>query len=145
MKLHNKIITMGVLAAAMLPMASCSDFLDEPSRTQLTEEQIYGDTETAEKSLLALYKNWRDLWAGHNFYYLSDGTDEIQNGAYQALKEGGGKNGANDRFDALLTSDHEYVTNCWNWRWPKISEAAKLINALEPKIDDDEKAKQIWA
>lgn len=36
MKLHNKIITMGVLAAAMLPMASCSDFLDEPSRTQLT-------------------------------------------------------------------------------------------------------------
>ena len=54
MKFHNKIITMGVAAVATLSMASCSDFLDEPSRTQLPEEKIYGNVETAETSLLAL-------------------------------------------------------------------------------------------
>lgn len=145
MKFHNKILTLGVVATAVFSLTACNDFLDEPSRTQLTEEQIYGNVETAETSLLALYKNWRDLWAGHNYYYLADGTDEIQNGAYQALKEGGGKNGAIDRFDALLTSDQEYVTNCWNWRWPKISEAAKLVNALTPKVESDETARRIWA
>jgi len=145
MKFYNKFISLGVASVAALGFASCNDFLDEPSRTQLTEEQIYSDIETASKSLEGLYKNWRDLWAGHNYYYLSDGTDEIQNGAYQALKEGGGKNGAIDRFDALLTSDQEYITNCWDWRWPKISEAAKIINALQPKAEGDARAKQIWA
>lgn len=145
MKTLRNIIAAGLITMTGAGFVSCNDFLDEPSSTQLTEEQIYGDIETAETSLKALYKNWRDLWAGHNYYYLSDGTDEIQNGAYQALKEGGGKNGAIDRFDALLTSDQEYIVNCWNWRWPKISEAAKLINALEPKKDSDPLAKKLWA
>lgn len=145
MKTHNKFIAIGIVAMMGAGVTSCSDFLDEPSRTNLTEQQIYGDVKTSETALLALYKNWRDLWAGHNYYYLSDGTDEIQNGAYQALKEGGGKNGAIDRFDALLTSDQEYIVNCWNWRWPKISEAAKIINALEPKIEKDDLAEKLWA
>lgn len=145
MKIYNKFISLGVATVAALGFASCNDFLDEPSRTGLTEEQIYGNLETASKSLDGLYTQWRNLWQDHNFYYLSDGTDEIQNGAYQALKENGGKNGAIDRFDALLSSEQEYVTNTWNWRWPKISEAAKLINALEPQIGENQQAKTMWA
>ena len=145
MKIYNKFISLGVATVAALGFASCNDFLDEPSRTGLTEEQIYGNLETASKSLDGLYTQWRSLWTDHNFYYLSNGTDEIQNGAYQALKENGGKNGAIDRFEALLSSEQEYVTNTWNWRWPKISEAAKIINALEPQIADNERARTMWA
>lgn len=145
MKPLNKIIAGGLILMGGMAFTACSDFLDEPSRTQLPEDVIYGNTETAETALKALYKNWRDLWSGHNYYYLADGTDEIQNGAFQALKEGGGKNGAIDRFDALLTSDQEYIVNFWNWRWPKISEAAKLVHALELKKDSEDLARKLWA
>ncbi len=144
MKLYSKILTLGITAIASLGLYSCNDFLDEPSRTNLTEEQIYGNVETAGKSLEGLFKNWRDLWAGHNFYLMAVGTDEMQQGALQALKEDGGRSGAIDRFDAVLTSDLQFVNWMWSWRWDKISEAAKLVNALDSKKDEDATAAQYF-
>ena len=58
------------------------------------------------------------------------GTDEIQSGAYQALKEGNGLRGALDMYNALLTSELSYVEEQWTMRWPSIGEAAKVINAI---------------
>ena len=37
------------------------------------------------------------------------GTDEIQSGALQALKEDGGRRGSLDRYDAMLTSELSYI------------------------------------
>ncbi len=130
MKFQNKILTLGfaVMTAMMFP--SCSDFLTEDSKTALPEEKIFSDTEYVEKTLQSLYTNWRSIFTDRFLWEQMVGTDEIQSGAFQALKEDGMKRGALDRYDALLNSELSYPKEQWNNRWPRVSEAAKIIQAM---------------
>lgn len=138
-----KIFKLGLLALMALPMASCNDFLDEKPKTALTEDQIYSSPEYAETSLQGCYKRWRESFSG-NLHLLLVGSDEIQSGAYQALKEDGMKRGSLDRYDALLTSEVSYVQTHWENRWPAVGEAAKLVRALKPLRDNSEYEGQLY-
>ncbi len=138
-----KIFKYGLLALIALPMVSCDDFLDEKPKTSLTEDQIYSSPEYAETSLQNCYKKWREA-SCNNLHLLLVGTDEIQSGAYQALKEDGMKRGSLDRYDALLTSELSYVENHWGNRWPAVGEAAKLVKALKPLRDNSEFEGQLY-
>lgn len=138
-----KIFKLGLLALMALPMASCNDFLDEKPKTALTEDQIYSSPEYAETSLQGCYKRWRESFSG-NLHLLLVGSDEIQSGAFQALKEDGMKRGSLDRYDALLTSEISYVQTHWENRWPAVGEAAKLVKALKPLRDNSEYEGQLY-
>lgn len=137
------ILTGCLIAMAGVSFTSCSDFLDEKPKTALTEEQIYSSPEYAETSLEGCYKNWRSSFH-ENIHYLLVGTDEVQSGAYQALKEDGMRRGALDRYDGLLTSEVSYVEGPWNNRWKIVGEAAKLVKALKPERDASEYVGQLY-
>lgn len=130
MKLKNKIRTLGLVAVSVMAVSSCSDFLDEGPKTALTEEQIFSNPTTIEQNLQDLYANWRGLFTDRYLWECMVGTDEIQSGAYQALKENNGLRGALDMYNALLTSELSYPAEQWTSRWPTIGEAAKIINAV---------------
>lgn len=130
MKTISKIKVLGIVAVSAIAMSSCSDFLDEGPKTSLPEDKIYSDTTYVESNLQTLYKNWRGLFTDRYLWEQMVGTDEIQSGAYQALKEAGGSRGALDTYDALLNSELSYVVEQWDNRWGTISEAAKIVNAL---------------
>ena len=93
-------MTLGLAAISAVAMSSCSDFLDEGPKTSLPEDIIYSDTAYVESNVQTLYKNWRGLFTDRYLWEQMVGTDEIQSGAYQALKEDGGT----DKFDIVVPS-----------------------------------------
>lgn len=127
MKSLFKHILFGCVALSSL--TACSDFLDEESKTALPEDKIYSDLSYTESNIQSLYNAWRSIYTS-NGYVLFVGTDEIQTGAYQALKEDGGRRGSLDKYDALLNSELSYTRDQWENRWPRVSEAAKIIKSL---------------
>ena len=144
MKFSNIIKYMGVAGISAMMFTSCSDFLDEMPTNAITEDQIFSDPETAELNLLSCYNQWRECFKDRYLWELMIGTDEVQTGAYQALKEDSGKRGAMDRYDAMFTSDLYYVSDVWNARFNKMGEAAKLIKALKPNKDSDELSGRLY-
>ena len=137
MKSLSNIIKIGVMAIAPLATISCSDFLDEQPKTSITEELMYSDPSYAESNLQSCYKGWREMFKDRYIWELMVGTDEIQSGAYQALKEDGMRRGSLDRYDALLNSEIGYVADQWNGRWKYVGETAKIIKALRAYPDDE--------
>ena len=144
MKLKNKIFTLGILALSSLAFTSCSDFLDEDPKTAITEDKMYSSPEYAESVLQSCYKGWREMFKDRFIWECMVGTDEIQSGAYQALKEDGMRRGSLDRYDALLTSDLYYISDQWGNRWTKVGEAAKIIRALKPLVEEDAMAAKVY-
>ncbi len=131
-------------AMAALSLGSCSDFLDEQPKTSLTEETMYSDPEYAESNIQTCYKGWREMFKDRFLWELMVGTDEIQSGAYQALKEDGMKRGSLDRYDALLTSELYYISDQWSGRWKYVGETAKIISALRDQAPEDEYVAQLY-
>ena len=144
MKLKNKIFTLGILALSSLAFTSCSDFLDEDPKTAITEDKMYSSPEYAESVLQSCYKGWREMFKDRFIWECMVGTDEIQSGAFQALKEDGMRRGSLDRYDALLTSDLYYISDQWGNRWTKVGEAAKIIRALKPLVEEDAMAAKVY-
>lgn len=146
MKHFNIILASALLSAALCSLSSCADFLDEESQTALPEEKIYSDLTYTESNLQSLYKTWRGLFTDRFLWEQMVGTDEIQSGAYQALKENNGKRGALDTYNALLNSETSYTQEQWENRWPKVSEAAKIIYALDDgNVDPSSTKAPYWA
>lgn len=143
MKLITKILMSAAIGGTILPlMSSCNDFLEVNPATAITEETMFSNVEFAESNIQSCYKKWRALFCDRWLWEPMVGTDEIQSGAYQALKEGAGQRGSLDHYNALLTADlSPYIDDQWSSRWPAVSEAAKLINALEPQLTEDGKSK----
>lgn len=135
---------MGVAGISAMMLTSCNDFLDEKPTNAISEEQIFGDPEYAESNLMSCYQSWRGGFTDRYFWELLVGTDEVQSGAYQAIKEDGGRRGSFDRYDAMLTSELSFVRDVWNLRYGKMGEAAKIINALKSQRDQDELAAKVY-
>ncbi len=144
MKFSNIIKYMGVAGISAMMFTSCSDFLDEKPTGSISEEQIFSDPEYAESNLLSCYRQWRECFKDRYLWEVMVGTDEIQSGALQALKEDGGRRGSLDRYDAMLTSELSYIKDTWDCRYLKVGESAKLINALKSKKDEDELSGKIY-
>lgn len=143
MKFIGKHIAISLVATAAVATTSCSDFLNEESKTALPEEKIYSDVVYVESNMQTLYKNWRTMFTDRYIWEPMVGTDEIQSGAYQALKEDGGKRGALDFYNALLNSETSYTQEQWENRWPTISETAKIVKALNNNVEVGSKQAQL--
>lgn len=119
------------MAAAVCGLlASCSDFLTEDNQRALTDKQMYSNLDYTELSLKGTYTGWRECWTDEYFWIHSVGTDEIQSGAFQALKSGA-ERGALDKYDNNLNSLNEKVAKAWTVRWPSVGTAATIIYVLD--------------
>lgn len=140
----KKILSGSLLGSLLLVAGSCSDFLNEEPKKAITEEQMYSDPEYVESNLIDVYSRWRNYFTDRYAWEVWIGTDEIQSGAYQALKESGGLRGSMDAYNSLLTSDLSWVADQWTGKWLRIGEAAKMISALGPKADEDAFVAQLF-
>lgn len=95
-------ILLGLIVPAALSLTACSDFLDEKPANSITEDQMYSDPAYAETSIVSCYNGWRSMFTDARAWHLMIGTDEIQSGAFQALKEDQLRRGSYDRYDVLL-------------------------------------------
>lgn len=130
MKISIKHIIVPLFTGCITLFTSCSDFLTEESSTALSEKKIYSNLQYAELNLESIYTQWRNnCFKDEHVWMFLIATDEIQSGAYQALKSGA-QRAAMETFDANLNSQHERITNEWNNRWPCVTSAAKIIHAL---------------
>ena len=111
MKLSIKYTIATILISCITLFTSCADFLNEESQTALSEEKIYSDLQYAELNLQSIYTQWRNsCFKDEHVWMFLIATDEIQSGAYQALKSGA-QRAAMETFDANLNSQHERITN----------------------------------
>ena len=122
---------------------SCSDFLNEESKKNMSEEEVYSDLDLIESTVSGIYSKWNEVRADEQGLILMMGTDEVQQGAYQ-MKSTIDRGGL-DRFDANLNPENVFISAQWNYRWPMINEAAKVIKGLEIyKIGSDVKPTELF-
>ena len=146
MKLRIKLVMLwSVFIASAVGLSSCSDFLTEDSQTAISEDKMFSDLEYTETNLKAIYTSWRNTFKDRYLWEMMVGTDEIQSGAFQALKSGM-ERGALDAYDANLNSENSYTSEQWTMRWPIVSAAAKIVKVLQEGDDlvVGEKRSQIY-
>lgn len=131
MRLRIKVVMLwSVLIASVAGLSSCSDFLTEDSQTAISEEKMFSDLDYTETNLKAIYTSWRNTFKDRYLWEMMVGTDEIQSGAFQALKSGM-ERGALDAYDDNLNSENSYTSEQWTMRWPIVSSAAKIVKVLQ--------------
>jgi tetratricopeptide (TPR) repeat protein len=126
--MKNKIFV-SVVIAATLGITSCSDFLDQGPKTALTQEQVFKDLDNLEPTIMGLYTQWRNIHKDRGNFVLSLGTDESQEGAYQANTEA--DQSGLDKYNGYLSPTNNAITSQWDSRWLIVSSAAQAIYALE--------------
>jgi starch-binding outer membrane protein, SusD/RagB family len=122
-------IIWSLMAASVMFLASCKNFLNEESITKLGEDKVYSDIGLVETSLKGIYANWKNVRTDEQGLIMMMGTDETQQGAFQM--KGDAIKGGLDRYDANLNSTVNHIANQWNIRWPLVNESAKIIRGLE--------------
>lgn len=111
-------------------LTSCSDFLDQTNETALTQEQVVSDVEMVETSVKTIYSNWKENYRDENCWLTLIGTDEIQAGALNALREGTATSAAWDWNCGYLNAENEKVKSLWENRMRVIAETSKFIKPL---------------
>lgn len=113
-----------------LSFASCSDFLEQTNETALTQEQVFNDINLIETSVKSIYNSWKENYRDENCWLTLIGTDEIQTGALNALKEGTASSAAWDWNCGYLNPENEKIKALWDNRMWVIAETAKFIKPL---------------
>ena len=129
------------LTAATL--VSCSDFdfdftkkiLEEPPLTSLSSEQIFADLEKTQAFLDGVYFQWKKTHVNRKTFFTMLGTDEIQQGEYQCVRESYSYyQGAFDRYDGGYDAwDNQYTAEIWNVRYPVVVLATEALGPLREK------------
>lgn len=138
MKNRNLIVA---LAAFMLSVSSCSDFLDQEPQTALTEEEIFSDLNNVEPLIVGLYTKWRDLYRDRYAFIFSLGTDESRQGDYQVATQA--EQAGFDRYNAFLAPGNSAVGKMWDDRWPIVSAAATAIASLQSSNTDADRRREL--
>ena len=119
----KKIYYLSILLGALM-FSSCEDFLTEEPKTQLTEEEVYGDEENIELLISGLYTQWRATRSDRRALYMyTMGTDEGKQGGQQIRENN--TQAALDKYNGALNASNSVLAEQWNRRWPIVSAAAK--------------------
>lgn len=126
----------GALCVALaFVMTSCSDFLEEMPKTQLTQEQVFTDLSVLEPSIDGLYVSYRNAKAGRSgFTFTLLGLDESKQGIVQMMDAG--QSGL-DYYNGSLNPASSQISEMWAKRWPAVNMAAKCIKGLEMMISSE--------
>lgn len=121
----KKIVLFSTLLFWLLAVSSCSDFLVEEPKTQLTEEEVYGDEENIRLLISGLYTQWRNTKQDRGGFMFTLGTDEAKQGGQQVHENN--IQAALDKYDGALNASNSSLAEQWNKRWPVITAAAKAV------------------
>ena len=121
----KKLFLTNMALAGLLVATSCSDFLNEQPKTQLTEEQVFGDEKNIELLVSGLYTSWRNTKQDRGGFMFTLGTDEAQQGAEQVRENS--VQAALDRYDGQLNASNTSLSEQWDKRWPVVLNAAKAL------------------
>ncbi|MEG0455236.1 MAG: RagB/SusD family nutrient uptake outer membrane protein, partial [Bacteroides sp.] len=126
----KKFIYFSLIAAlCVLPFSSCSDMLDEESRTEIDKEKYMLNAAEAEVVLLGVYRNMvTDAMYGYHLSILFDmGTDVSQ-------VEGSNNNGFRAVPTNSFTTSAAEIQNTWSMLYNSVYNANDFIETLESKI-----------
>lgn len=113
-------------------MTSCTDFLNEMPKTQVTQEQLFTDLPLLEASVDGLYVSYRNGKAGRSgFTFTLLGLDETKQGVVQMMDP---TQSGLDYYDGKMNPASSQISEMWAKRWPSINMAAKCITGLETMI-----------
>jgi len=121
----KKLFVTNMALAGLLVATSCSDFLNEQPKSQLTEEQVFGDEKKLELLVSGLYTNWRNTKQDRGGFMFTLGTDEAQQGAEQVRESS--VQAALDKYDGQLNAVNTSLSDQWDKRWPVVVNAAKAV------------------
>lgn len=130
MNVMKKFIYFSLIAAlCVLPFSSCSDMLDEESRTEIDKEKYMLNAAEAEVVLLGVYRNMvTDAMYGYHLSILFDmGTDVSQ-------VEGSNNNGFRAVPTNSFTTSAAEIQNTWSMLYNSVYNANDFIETLESKI-----------
>ncbi|WP_200976409.1 RagB/SusD family nutrient uptake outer membrane protein [Echinicola sp. 20G] len=109
----------------LFSLVSCNDFLVEEPKTQLTEEQVYGDEENIRLLISGLYLQWRNTKQDRGGFMFTLGTDEAKQGGQQVQENN--VQAALDKYNGALNPANSSLAEQWSKRWPVVTAAAKAV------------------
>ncbi|WP_165022891.1 RagB/SusD family nutrient uptake outer membrane protein [Dysgonomonas sp. ZJ279] len=136
-----KFIIYALVFAFAINTTSCSDFLDQESKSSLSEEEVVSSLENIELLIQGLYTKYRGCKEGRNGLMVNLGLDESQQGNFQLISSG--SQAGMDKYNGLLDATSTQVAAIWENRWPAASSAALAVYGLEQLGDKSEKATQL--
>ncbi|MDR1683212.1 MAG: RagB/SusD family nutrient uptake outer membrane protein, partial [Candidatus Symbiothrix sp.] len=133
-------------------LVSCDDFLNQDPQTAISTEQVFADLNKVQAYLDGVYFNWKQTRVNRRTFFTMLGTDEIQQGEYQCVRESYSYyQGAFDRYDGGYDAwDNQYTAEIWNVRYPVVGLSTEALMHLREKEasatkDDSAKIKSLIA
>ena len=128
-------IKIGVFLCVALCSVSCSDFLEEDPKGQLTSEGFFSNKEDLDASLTALYSVIATSQASNNLcgtnFLAGDDISTHPSSNKQPLRE-------HDQFD--VKDNNSWLSSMWEQRFKVIKAANFIINnaGRTPDVSEDE-------
>lgn len=131
----KNIVHLFIMLITLQVFFSCSEYLVEMPKTQLTDEQVYTDLNVLESAIDGLYVSYRNAKAGRaGLTFTLIGTDETKQGIVQMMDAG--QSGL-DYYDGMLNAASSQVSEMWARRWPAINMASKCIVGLDMMMEEE--------
>lgn len=137
---RNTIKTIACALAFSFAGASCSDFLEQESKTALTEEAVFSKIENIEPLIVGLYNSLIEVKKGRGSLMFNFGIDETKGGERQLWENP--QFLYMDSYKGLMASN-ERLAEQWSSRWPVVTAAAKAIYALSLTEEEPDRAKRL--
>lgn len=128
------------LCLVFVALMSCQDFLDQQSQTALTRDEALGNLDNSEPLLLGAITNWRNTRKDRPGFIVTLGTDEAKQGAYQVLTDA--QQAGIDKYNGFYAPSNTAIGGWWDARWPVISVAAQIIDAINKNTQIETKDRE---
>lgn len=113
--------------------SSCEDgFLNQDPQTSLSTEQLFSSLDNIQPFMDGLYFRWRNTRVNRKGLFTMLGTDESQQGEYQAKNDA--SQGGLDKYNGFFEAQNTSIAELWNTRWPVVSQATEALYYLNQKL-----------
>lgn len=137
---RNTIKIMAYALAFSFAGISCSDFLEQESKTAMTEEAVFAKIDNIEPLIIGLYNSLIEVKKGRGSLMFNFGLDETKGGERQLWENPPFL--YMDSYNGLMASN-EKLAEQWSNRWPVVTAAAKAIYALGMTEEEPDRAKRL--
>lgn len=135
MKKINKILSIGLVSAMTLGMASCAEsFLDTVSKTEPNSNNYYKTESQAERALLGCYDGWREISSNPGTYPIMIAASIMSDECYGGAGMGDGYGSQN--VDQFSNRPGPSEMNMYEQDWKSYYAALFRCNTLITQVDN---------
>ena len=125
-----------LLSALLISASACTDFLDHPPKTALTQEGLYADLDNVELAVIGFMGRVRNTRVERDYCIFHLGTDEGQQGEYQVMTNA--DQAAMDYYNTRMAADNATLFRQWSdQRWPVLAQLMQTAYSLENYSGDE--------